>query len=142
MKCNKVQRIALCLSTVQYTTIGIIRLTRHYVYAMAVRALNDLNRRKFLRMTAVTTVRATAANPATEAAEPRDLRLGELRLVDLSVSIASSRHKLPISNEQAMAVTFGPRTSRGSQRNIAKSRSSRISTSFHGRTAFMSPVCR
>jgi hypothetical protein len=54
---------------------------------MAKRVSNQLNRRKFLRATALTGVVATVADPSMEAAEPRGLRLGQLRLIDLSVSL-------------------------------------------------------
>jgi kynurenine formamidase len=46
-----------------------------------------LKRRKFLRATALTGVGATVADQSLEAAEPQDLRLGQLRLIDLSVSL-------------------------------------------------------
>src|SRR5262245_55036846 len=54
---------------------------------MAKRVSTKLNRRKFLRAAAVTGVGATVADHSIKAAEPHDLRLGQLRLIDLSVSI-------------------------------------------------------
>src|SRR5262245_32448601 len=54
---------------------------------MAKRVSNKLNRRKFLRATALTGLGATVADRSMEAAESHDLRLGQLRLIDLSVSL-------------------------------------------------------
>src|SRR5262245_4463903 len=59
---------------------------------MAKRVSKKFNRPKFLRATALTGVDATVEPQSMDAAEPHDLRLGQLRLIDLSVSL---EHEAP-----------------------------------------------
>src|SRR4051794_31176106 len=54
---------------------------------MARRVLSKSNRRRSLRAATKTGVGASVADRSIKAAEPRDLRLGQLRLIDLSVSL-------------------------------------------------------